>query len=218
MPAASSDRESEMRTRILGAAFKAFTENGYAGTSTLQIATRATVSKRDLYTLFPSKQAMLLACIRTRADNMRMPAGLPVPRTREALAATLTAFGKNLLAETFHPAVVAMFRLAISEAGRSPAVAKAIDACREAARHAVGDVLSQAQSSGLLATGDALDMADRFLALLRGDLMMSLLLGVASRPGPARIEERAAKATSIFLEIYSDPRPEGSQEIRAMRR
>src|SRR5262245_64687772 len=61
-----------MRVRILRAAFRAFTENGYAGTSTLQIATQAKVSKRDLYAIFPNKQAMLVACIKTRLERMRM--------------------------------------------------------------------------------------------------------------------------------------------------
>jgi AcrR family transcriptional regulator len=194
--------DGEMRKRILAAAFKAFTENGYAETSTLQIATHAKVSKRDLYATYASKQAMLVACIQTRSDKMRMPAGLPAPRTREALASILTAFAKNLLTETCHPAVIAMFRLAIAEAERSPEVAIAIDECRDAARQTVGDVFVQAQSLGFLPSGNPLGMADRFLALLREDLTMSLLLGVAAPPSRAKIERRAVDATGIFLEIY----------------
>ncbi len=194
--------DSEIQKRILGAAFKAFTENGYAGTSTLQIATRAKVSKRDLYATFASKQAMLVACITTRSDKMRMPAGLPAPRTRAGLASILTAFARNLLTETCHPAVIAMFRLAIAEAERSPEVAQAIDERREAARQTVGDVIAQSQSLGLLPPGNPLGMADRFLALLREDLIMSLLLGVARPPRRAKIEQRAVNATGVFLKIY----------------
>ena len=41
--------ETAVRERILEAAFAAFMKNGYATTSTLEIATRARVSKRDLY-------------------------------------------------------------------------------------------------------------------------------------------------------------------------
>jgi AcrR family transcriptional regulator len=52
-----------MQERILGAAFKAFTEDGYGETSTLEIARRAKVSKRDLYAKFGSKHAVLVACI-----------------------------------------------------------------------------------------------------------------------------------------------------------
>ena len=43
-----SSSENPMHERILRAAFRAFTENGYADTSTLEIARRAKISKRDL--------------------------------------------------------------------------------------------------------------------------------------------------------------------------
>jgi len=201
LPHAASIGDDEMRQRILRAAFKAFTENGYAGTSTLQIATQAKVSKRDLYAIFASKQAMLVACIKTRLDKMRMPAGLQPPATRETLASTLTAFGKVLLTESFHPAVVAMFRLAIAEAERSPEVARAIDDGRQAARQTVSGLVAHAQSLGFLPPGDPSAMADRFLALLREDVMMGLLLGVATPPGRVKIEARATDATRVFLEI-----------------
>ena len=203
LPRATSAGYDEMRARILRAAFKAFTENGYAETSTLQIATLAKVSKRDLYAIFANKQAMLVSCIKTRLEKMRMPAGVLPPVTREALASTLTTFGKLLLTETFHPAVVAMFRLAIAEAERSPEVARAIDDGRRAARRTVSELVAHAQSLGYLTPDDPSTMADRFLALLREDLMMSLLLGVVTPPGPAKIEARAADATRAFLKIYS---------------
>ncbi len=50
-----------MRERILKAAFAAFTRSGYATTSTLEIATRAQVSKRELYALVGNKEQMLIA-------------------------------------------------------------------------------------------------------------------------------------------------------------
>jgi AcrR family transcriptional regulator len=50
--------ETDARSRILDAAFAAFMKNGYASTSTLEIATRARVSKRELYTLVGNKQAL----------------------------------------------------------------------------------------------------------------------------------------------------------------
>jgi len=56
---AQDGEEAAARRRILSAAFAAFTENGYAGTSTLEIATRAHVSKRELYGLVGNKQELL---------------------------------------------------------------------------------------------------------------------------------------------------------------
>ena len=66
-PAPVGGSEPSVRGRILAAAFSAFTERGFAETSTLEIATRARASKRELYALFGSKQDMLIACISERA-------------------------------------------------------------------------------------------------------------------------------------------------------
>jgi AcrR family transcriptional regulator len=55
--------EGAVRERILEAAFEAFMKSGYAAASTLEIASRARVSKRELYALVGNKQQMLIACI-----------------------------------------------------------------------------------------------------------------------------------------------------------
>ena len=91
--------ETPARQRILDAAFSAFMERGFAETSTLEIATRARVSKRELYALVGSKQEMLAACIGERARRLQMPAGLGEPHDRESLARTLETLGTRLLRE-----------------------------------------------------------------------------------------------------------------------
>src|ERR1700736_5234359 len=119
--------ETPMHERILGAAYQAFMEEGYAGTSTLEIARRAKISKRDLYANFSSKHAVLVACIKSRAERMRLPPDLPTPRSRQMLASMLTSFATKLVGEVSHPSVIATFRLAIAEATRSPEIAQALD-------------------------------------------------------------------------------------------
>src|ERR1700743_1331601 len=74
--APSAEQVGTVRGRILEAAFTAFTGRGFAETSTLEIATRARVSKRELYALFGSQQEMLIACISARARRLRTPADL----------------------------------------------------------------------------------------------------------------------------------------------
>jgi AcrR family transcriptional regulator len=197
--------ENPICERILGAAFKAFTENGYAGSSTLEIATRAKVSKRDLYANFRSKQAVLLACITSRAARMRLPPDLPSPRSREMLASTLATFGPTVVREVSDPAVTAMFRLAIAEATRSPEIAKTLNTSRSANRSALAGLFAQAQETGILVHGDPQQMMEHYFALLWGDLMLGLFLGVASRPKPADIGKRAAVATEAFLTLYAIP-------------
>lgn len=200
--------EPGARERILEAALAAFMENGYATTSTLEIATRARVSKRELYALVGNKQAMLIACISARAERLDVAADFPVVDDRETLAQALAAFGTKLLREISDPSVIAVFRLAIAEAVRAPEVAHALNSAgREASRAALRTILARARASGLL-TGRPAELAEQFGGLLWGDLMISLLLGVTERPNPRDIAQRARDAAAAFLQLH--PLPDGA--------
>jgi AcrR family transcriptional regulator len=200
-----SQDETEVRTRILDAAFAAFMKSGYAASSTLEIATRARVSKRELYALVGNKQEMLIACIGARARRLQVPADLPVPHDREALARVLASFAAQLVREITDPTVIAVFRLAIAEAVNAPEVAQALDSIgRETSRAALGQIMSRAQASGLL-DGRPAELSEQFGGLLWGNLMVSLLLGVAARPNSREIAARARDATAAFLQLHPLP-------------
>lgn len=189
------------RARILDAAFAAFGAYGYAQTSMLEIATRAKVSKRELYALIGNKHEMLVACISERTGRMRPTGEVPEPFDRAGLADVLSAFGERLLCEVSDPVVLGVFRLAIAEAERAPEIARALDSIgRAAARKELVTILERAQSRGLLG-GDTAEMTERFLALLWGDLMMKLLLRLAEPPSREEARHRANAAVMDFLQL-----------------
>jgi len=197
--------ETEVRSRILDAAFTAFMKSGYAASSTLEIATRARVSKRELYALVGNKQEMLIACISERARRLQVPADLPVPHDRETFAHVLASFGTQLVREITDPTVIAVFRLAIAEAVQAPEVARALDSIgRETSRAALRQIMARAQASGLL-NGRPAELAEQFGGLLWGNLMVSLLLGVAERPNSRELTARARDATAAFLQLHPLP-------------
>jgi AcrR family transcriptional regulator len=197
--------DTAVRGRILAAAFAAFMEDGYAVTSTLTIASRARVSKRELYSLVGNKQEMLIACITERAKRLKVPADLPVVRDREALSKLLCSFGTQLVLETSDPTVVGVFRLAIAEAIHAPEVARILDSIgRETTRAALRGVMAQALESSLL-VGRAADLAEQFGDLLWGDLMVRLLLGVTKRPTQREAAARARSAAAAFLRLHPVP-------------
>lgn len=205
-PRAEATGEVPVRRRILDAAFAAFLDQGFAATSTLEIATRARASKRELYAHFGSKQQMLVACISERATRLKVPLDWPEPRDSDALAATLVAFGTRLLRETSEAAVVAMFRLAIAEAVRAPEVASVLNTVGlEAGRAALRDIMGRACSAGLLA-GNPAEMAALYSGVLWGNQMIRLLLGVADRPSPREISDRAEAATRVVLQLHGASR------------
>src|SRR5712692_9940874 len=209
--------ETAVRERILEAAFAAFMESGYATTSTLEIATRARVSKRELYARVGNKQEMLTACISERAKRLDVPAHLPVLRDRETLEQVLASFGTKFVREVSDPTVIAVFRLAIAEAVQAPEVARALNSIgREASRAALRKIMAQAQASGLLA-GRPAELAQQFAGLLWGDLMVSLLLGVAERPDPREIAGRARDAAAAFLQLHPLPNDRQGRKTRLTR-
>lgn len=202
-PASAVD-ENPVRARILDAAFAAFVSGGYAQTSTLEIAKRAAVSKRDLYALVGNKHEILALCIERRAKRLQVPADLPEAHDRASLSQVLIALGTQLLRETTHETVIAVFRLAIAEAVHAPEVARTLDSTgRATARAALTQIMTQARSNGLL-QGDVGDMVEQFAGLLWGDLLVSLLLQVTPPPSARELTRRARDATAALLQLYPE--------------
>jgi AcrR family transcriptional regulator len=200
---ASSD--TSIRERVLKAAFAVFRERGFSDASTLEIATRAQVSKRDLYALFGTKQAMLAACITARARRMRQPLDLtaPAPESREAVAATLVELGRSILHGVCQPDVLAVYRLAIAESDRAPEIARTLDrAGREANHLMLSTWLAKAQAQHQIGAGNPATMAANFLAVLGGGLLIQLLLRVREAPTAGEIERRARAATETLLSLH----------------
>ena len=152
-----------------------------------------------------NKDELLVACISARAKRLRAPADLPLPRDRETLEQALISLGTRLLREISDPAVIGVFRLAIAEAVRAPEVARTLDSIgRETSRTALRRIMDQARSAGLLG-GQPGEMAEQFSGLLWGNLMVSLLLGVADRPSPRELTRRARDATVALLRLHLKP-------------
>src|SRR4030095_8670472 len=76
-PRLAEKGQDPVRDRILSAAMRTFMEHGFAAATTLEIATRAKVSKRELYALVGNKEQMLAACVAGRGRRMRLPEEFP---------------------------------------------------------------------------------------------------------------------------------------------
>lgn len=209
MPRAKGSIQA-VRQRILEAAFAAFREKGYAGATTREIATRAKVSKRDLYTLFPDKQTMLAACIKITAQRARQPLELGLVRDGGALRSALEAYGTSFLLELSQPGVVALYRLAIMEAESSPEVGRALMTFgREAVVGTLTGFVRKAQAARLLGKGNPSAIAGVFMSLLWGSSMVWLLLRAEEPPDGGVAKRRARAAVEALLRLF--PPPGGSR-------
>jgi AcrR family transcriptional regulator len=192
-----------MRQRILDAAFSIFAERGYSGTSTLEIAKRAKVSKRELYAQFRNKEALFAAGIEANAPLMRISADLPAVTDREELAAALKVYGAMTLSRVSDQDVLAAFRLAIAESVTSPELARALNRFgRDANRRILAEILSQARSHKLIANDDMSALAEEFLGLLWGSLLTELLLQTRKQPTAKEINRRVERAVVAFLILH----------------
>ena len=201
-PVPTAEAADPLRGRMLRAAFSLFRERGFAGTSMLEIATRAQVSKRDLYAMFENKHALLAYGIADRAQEMRQRLGLtmPAPSSREELAATLVEIGASILRTVCSAEVLMLYRLAIAESDRAPEVGRVLDEQGRAANHrALAEFLKKAQQQGLIGPRDPATLVTRYGAVLWDDLLARLLLRVRDAPNAKEISARARAATEAIM-------------------
>lgn len=177
-------------------------EDGYAGACTLKIATRARVSKRELYTQFGSRQEILRACIATRAQRMRLPETPSTLNNRAELEAMLTALGVRLIEEICHPVMVAVHSLSVAEARRSPELGQELEQVRNQIDHNLSELIGRAQAAGLVGAGEPSNMAREFMTLLVGDLLIRLMQRVATTPSAIEATERARHVAEMFVQLY----------------
>jgi len=203
---AAIERDQDpVRDRILNAAMQTFTEHGFAAATTLEIATRAKVSKRELYALVGNKAQMLAACVAGRGRRMRLPEGFPAPADMQELQAALHQYGVILLKELTDADVLAVFRLGIAESKRSPGIAASInEQAHKPANAALESLLHSARAAHLLLSDDYPAMVAHYRGLLLGDRMVYVLLGILLRPTAKEIEHRAAEAARLFVKLYGD--------------
>jgi len=189
----------------LSVAFQSLKENGFSGASTLEIATKAHVSKRELYALFPSKDKILFACIAERASAISgSVTELPEPSTSHELSNVLREFGFILLKDVTRADVLTVFRFAIARSGDLPEVARIIDRNGRRASHEVlAKLIGHAVSRGLLKPSETKQMARAYLGLLWSDLQVGLLLGVLKPPAEDQMKLLSEQAAREFLAIYS---------------
>lgn len=191
------------REAMLSAAFEAFVEHGVSGTTTDEIARRARVSKREIYRLFGNKEVLFAELVRARGTTMRRGLTLAPPESRATALEALERFGREFLTLLTDVSTVAVYRLAISEAGRAPELGRQLDLQgRGAVLESLQRWLALARERGALPVSDPERAGGSFLALLIGDLTVRQLLGAMAAPDAGEIARRASAASAAFQRLW----------------
>ena len=203
--------DTGIRGRILRAAFELFLTQGYARTSTLAIARRAHVSKRDLYALFGGKRGMLESAVRERGVRMSLPEDLPPPTSTPVLLTDLIELGSRIMWEVTRPEVLALQRLAVAESDHAPEIAWVIETNgRQPTETMFTSLFAAAQTTGAIGPGDPVEMARRMLSLMWGSLLLRLLMRTIEAPEMPRLRARAQSAAETVLRLYPPVSPAAS--------
>ncbi|WP_160114979.1 TetR/AcrR family transcriptional regulator [Bryocella elongata] len=204
MPKKEVSDKPEAFGRILDAATELFLEAGYESTGTSVIASRAKVSKRELYTHFGDKRAVLHAAI-TRlqeeiATEMRAEWSVEGDMSTVLLHAGATIH-RHVSSRRFRQ----LFRIVAAESFHDPAMAKQFYKLGPGSgRIDTSRYLAKQMKANFLREEDPLRAADVFLDLIIGARTMTAsALGISeSAPAKKHIEQ----AVGLFLRCYA-PEP-----------
>ncbi len=204
---AQSDRTTPDRYRaILSAAGDVFRVKGFQRATTLDIATAAGISKRDLYALFPSKDALLDAMIRSGTDEMTAPVTLTPATSRAAFYGALAAFGSAFLGMLLSPKVVGMYRLAISEAPTSATLGRTLrESGARRTTEQFTEFVAAAEAAGHVRFANREATVGVYFFALIGDLQMRALLMPSDPIGAADIARYAGLAIMALQRMEEPP-------------
>jgi len=190
--------------RILVAAGDVFLEKGYEAATTLDVAKRARVSKRDLYRLFESKQGIIEALIAAHSTELSIPPDFGDPRDLEHMLEILSAFGPVFLKSLLEPRKIALYRVAIAEAPRSSRLGQALqDAGAGPVIASSVAFMTRAVMRGIVREADARLIMTTFFDVLIGPWQLRLLTGTHAPPDDAAISAQAAAAVEVVRRIIA---------------
>jgi TetR/AcrR family transcriptional regulator of autoinduction and epiphytic fitness len=191
--------EDERRRRLIAVAEKVFVEQGYGAASMNEVAQDAGMSKKTLYQLFDTKEALFAAVItdRMRALSEGAEKGAGARPLKDAVVEYLYEAACFILS----PRHVALFRVLIGEAWRAPGMAQAFDnACAGRGKSVLARWLAEETEAGRLDLEDPVQAAGMLFGMVVGEPHHRMLMGEGRPPSRTAIEARVRKAVDIFLQ------------------
>ncbi|MDX2232957.1 MAG: TetR/AcrR family transcriptional regulator [Hyphomonadaceae bacterium] len=189
---------------ILSAAFNVFQEKGLHGSTMLEIATAAKVSKETLYARFDSKEGLFYALLAWGSGKSAVdPDFLDESALKDPLKA-LHDYAAALLIKMLQPESVAVHRIAVGEAMRMPEVARVFDefTC-QVGEKIVNRIADALEAQGLAKIDDRHAFGEAFIGLLRGNLHHQVMIGLVPSPPPEACRAYAHRAMNDLMKIYA---------------
>ena len=192
------------RDSIRDAAARLFLKLGYGGVSMDAIAREAGVCKQTLYSHFGGKGALFGAIIRDKCREFLKPLLAAGGDSNGDPKTVLTAIGNNFFSLVLSDEGLNNFRAVVTESDRFPELAEAFyNAGPAAAVENLAGYLERKNTEGILKIKDPATAANLFFGLLRGDVYLKRVLGLAPEPESAERDRLVAEAVRVFIAAYS---------------
>jgi AcrR family transcriptional regulator len=209
-PGRRRDMEPEARRSvILDAALQVFSLCGFRLATMDEVASRVGMSKKTIYSLFPSKLDLFLELLRRSrsrfgASGMACEPDLPL---EDRLVSRLC-----LIADAaFSNEHLALMRLIIGESRQTPELAEAFS--REMLNpqpFGIPECLAEAELQGTHRFGEFANASEMLVGMSIGTAHFKTLVSEANRPSAADIRLRIAEAVRLFLAGTAVPVPSTS--------
>ncbi len=198
---ANEQQKKRHQERILSAAAEIFLRMGYEETSTADIARRARVSKRELYSNFADKRDILAAVITQLQDDMQSQADISWNSTAD-LRTVLIEAGTHLFEFIHSEQLGKVLRIVVAESFRDPVSAeKFYDLGPRRGRERTAAFMRRQMKAGNLRKANPLEAADDFLDLVVSSRRLTaIVLGQRLEGRSART--RVRHAVEMFLMYY----------------
>ncbi|PNG26233.1 TetR/AcrR family transcriptional regulator [Methylocella silvestris] len=205
----------DRRRRLLDAAEELFLVHGYHATTMADIARSAGMSKKTLYQVFASKEALIEALLRDRF----LPIMLPVEDDgARPVAEVLTDLLRHLVTFAVGPRQIALARLMIVEAPLSLEMATAFDHLGlNRGEGALEQWIILQTERGKLNISNPQEMSAILFAMVAGDFILRSLLRLADEPEHELIEKRIKYAVQLVMDNATNARLATGQALTSSR-
>jgi AcrR family transcriptional regulator len=186
--------------RLVQAAIDLLAEQGAdADVSVAQIAARARVSKRTVYTVISSKEELIAHVIRHNVSAVTDILAAPVA-SRAAAQAMLARFLAEWAVMACGPTAVGIFAMAIRERTRYPAIGVAYQRSRTEYGFAkLAAWLARMDGKQFLRAPDAALTAEFMLTMVASERQRKLALGIAAPLQEAELDRRVDAVLQFVL-------------------
>jgi TetR/AcrR family transcriptional repressor of mexJK operon len=199
----------KVRQAILDATLRLYLENGYAGTSTDEIAALSSVSKQTIYRHFADKDELVRGAMLNLIAAAEDQGGesFAVLAESDDLERDLRRFARQHLQDVIQPDILRMRRRIVAEADRFPEIAKAwYEAAPARGHQKLAACFRHLCQRGLLRMDDPNMAAEQFNWLILSIPMNRAMFDPASVTDTSRHAEYANAAVDVFLAAYGTPR------------